>query len=116
MSVTTQARNFETLIGYGQPNNNDNDEACALGLARLQLLPVESSPRVASTSEGSGANGNGGRSSRRGAFVAALLCVAAFVGVILLAAKSRWVRRFLAGLGDRTYLDFDESSRASDPE
>lgn len=88
MPIQAQAQNFETLVGYGQPNNNDNDEACALGMARQ----VQQEGQLVQTSQGRAKQVKGGPSASRGPMLqivaSAVLCLSVVVGVVLLGVKS----------------------------
>ena len=88
MPIQAQAGNFETLVGFGQPNNNDNDEACALAMAG-QLQQEEQRAQI---SQGKAKRFESGSTGNRGPMLqivaSAALCLSVVVGVVLMGVKS----------------------------
>lgn len=95
MTVETQAANFNTFVGYGQPNNNENEQACALALARQQgdYAGLSESARLERI-------GQSGTSSGSGGPIELLASITLLVGVVtgvILSVKSERMRGLMTG-------------------
>ena len=95
ISVDTQVKIFETLVGYGEPNNNDNEEACALAVARQRAFALERE-----TAQARAETAQTAPSKSRGPvpqIVASVVLCLVIVGAVILTAKSERVRNLLLG-------------------
>lgn len=114
MTVQMKAKNFDTLVGFGQPNRNDNAEACALGLVRHSgYVETNETSTSTSTVEYAKTGDTGKRGPTWPIVTSVLLCVVVVAGAIM-AARSERVRNLLSGSDDvppaRHEASVDESS------